>query len=145
MALGVAVGVTLGVAAGVGVGVTVGAGDGVGVESLYSSALALMVGKPIPPTASTIPSGSNVAVCRALALLRVLVTFQAPLAGSYSSAFAKAKPLESNPPATSVIPLDNKLAVSPERPVLRLPVALVLRESPLVVSTVLIVLNARAK
>src|SRR4030095_1117319 len=116
-------GVAVGVAVGLGVGVTVGVGDGVGVEALYNSAVALMVGKSSPPAASTIPLDSRTAVCRARALLRLPVTVQVPLAVSYSSALTALRPLLSNPPAASVIPLGNKVAVCPERPVLRLPVA----------------------
>ena len=48
---------------------------------------------------------------------------QVPVAVSYSSALTELVPLLSNPPATSVVPLDNKVAVCPGRPVLRLPVA----------------------
>ena len=47
---------------------------------------------------------------------------QVPLAGSYSSALAKALPSLSDPPATSTIPLDSKVAVCRERAVLRPPV-----------------------
>jgi hypothetical protein len=115
--MGVGVGVPIGVAVGVGVGVEVAVGVAVGVGEgvgpLYSSALVLMVGKSDPPAASAIPLDSNVAVCRALALLRLPVTAQAPLAGSYSSALAKAKPLVSKPAAASVVPLDNRVAECP--------------------------------
>ena len=123
--MGVAVGVGLAVGVGVAVGVTVGVAVGVGegVGPLYSSALVLMVGKSDPPAASTMPLGSKTAVCRALALLRLPVNVQVPLAGSYSSALAKVKPLVSNPAAASVVPLDNRVAVCPNRPVVRLPVA----------------------
>jgi hypothetical protein len=84
LGVGVSLGVALGVGVGVGlgVGVTEGVGDGVGEEALYNSALALMVGKSIPPAASTIPLDSRIAVCRARALLRLPVTVQVPLAGS---------------------------------------------------------------
>ena len=117
------VGVALGVEVGVGVAVGVTVGVGVGIWAVYSSALALMVGKSDPPAASTFPLDSKVAVCRARALLRLPVNVQVPLAGSYSSALAKVKPLVSNPAAASVVPLDNRVAVCPNRPVVRLPVA----------------------
>lgn len=60
----VAVGVGEGVGVRLGVGVAVGVIVGVGPEGAYSSALAKAV--PLisrPPAATTIPSGSNVAVC----------------------------------------------------------------------------------
>ena len=86
VALGVAVGVgvTLGVEVGVGVavGVAVGVGVGVGVGPLYSSVLVLIVGKSDPPAASTLPLERKVAVCRALALLRLPVNVHVPLVGS---------------------------------------------------------------
>ncbi len=50
------------------------------------------------------------------------MTVQVPLAGSYSSALAEAKPLLSNPPAINTTALGSKVAVCPARPVLRLPV-----------------------
>ena len=48
---------------------------------------------------------------------------QVPLAGSYSSALAKAVPLLSRPPATSTLPFGSNVAVCNKRAVLRLPVA----------------------
>src|SRR5262252_5221715 len=98
---------------GVGVGVTVGVGDGDGAGPLYNSALVLMVGKSDPPAASTIPLESRVAVCRARPLLRLPVKIQVPLSVSYSSALAKVKPVVSNPPEMSAIPLDNKVPACP--------------------------------
>ena len=120
MALGVTVGVGLGVGVALGLGVGVGVGEGAG--PLYSSVLALMVGKSDPPEANTIPFGSKFAACRARALLRLPVNVQVALVVSYNSALAKVKPVVSNPPAMRVIPLDNKVAVCPPRPVLRFPV-----------------------
>jgi len=105
----VTLGVEVGVAVGVGVGVAEGVGVGVG--PLYNSALALMVGKSDPPAASTMPLDSKSAVCRARASFRLPVAVQAPLAASYSSALAKAKPFVSNPAAARVVPLDNRVAV----------------------------------
>jgi len=50
------------------------------------------------------------------------VAIQVPLAGSYNSALARMPILGPNPPATSTIPLGNKVAVCCSRPVFRLPV-----------------------
>src|SRR5439155_6529349 len=70
---GVAVGVGVAVAVGVGVGVTPGSNV---------SAVARMPSLFFPPATSTLPSGSNVAVYRHRALLRLPVTVQFPVAGS---------------------------------------------------------------
>jgi hypothetical protein len=93
VALGVAVGVGVELGVGVAVAVAVGVGDGVDAGPLYSSALALMVGKSIPPAASTIPSDSRVAVCRPRALFKLSVPVQVPLVVSNSSALAELTPL----------------------------------------------------
>ena len=82
VALGVAVGVGVTLGVEVGVGVAVGVGVGVGVGPLYSSVLVLIVGKSDPPAASTLPLERKVAVCRALALLRLPVNVHVPLVGS---------------------------------------------------------------
>ena len=42
-----------------------------------------------PPATSTLPLGSNVAVCQKRAVLRLPVALQVPLAGSYSSALVR--------------------------------------------------------
>ena len=75
----------------------------------YSSALAGL--PPVCPTAtSTLPLGSNVAVCKERAMLRLPVAVQVPLAGSYSSALVKTTPVPC-PPATSTLPLGSNVAV----------------------------------
>ena len=71
----------------------------------YSSALLRAL--PLnPPATSTLPLGSNVAVGDRRAVVRLPVSLQVPLAGSYSSAL----PLLS-PAATSTLPLDSNVAV----------------------------------
>ena len=76
----------------------------------YSSLLVRDVGPLKPPVTSTLPFGSSVAVCRARAVLKVLVAPHVPVAGSYSSALASdAEPLK--PPATRTVPFGNKVAL----------------------------------
>src|SRR5437870_12251327 len=83
IAPGVGVGVAVGVAVGVGVGAGVGVGDG---WLSYSSALAIALLLSSPPATSTMPLGSNVAVCRSRATLRLPVAVQIPVGGSDRSA-----------------------------------------------------------
>src|SRR5439155_9811479 len=77
----------------------------------------------IPAATSTLPSGSNVAVCAKRAVLRLPVALHVPLAGSYSSALLTG-PLLLCPPATSTLPSGSNVAVGAERAVVRLPVLL---------------------
>ena len=77
------------------------------VAGSYSSALVLLLN---PPATSTLPLGSNVAVCKSRAALRPPVAVQLPVAGSYSSALVK-RPLRFSPPATSTLPLGSNVAV----------------------------------
>src|SRR5438445_13513766 len=93
---GVAVGVAVAVAVAVGVGVGVGVTPGSNV-----SAVARMPSLFFPPATSTLPSGSDVAVYRHRALLRLPVTVQFPVAGSYISASAKEHWLPARLTATS--------------------------------------------
>src|SRR4029077_14255336 len=74
-----------------------------------------------PPATSTLPLGSNVAVCLARPMLRLPVALPVPLAGSYSSALLGGPP---SPPATSTLPLGSNVAVCLARRMLRVPVAL---------------------
>jgi hypothetical protein len=53
---------------------------------------------------------NKVAVCLSRAALRLPVTVQFPLAGSYNSALAKT-PVLPTPAATSVLPFGNNVAV----------------------------------
>ena len=76
----------------------------------YSSALARKPLAPNPPATSTLPLGSNVAVCRSRPVVRLPVALHVPLAGSYSSALLSA-PLLPAPPATSTLPLGSNVAV----------------------------------
>ena len=76
----------------------------------YSSALVRKT--PFyPPATSTLPLGSNVAVCCRRAVLRLPVALHVPLAGSYSSALGEGLKLLSSPPATSTLPLGSNVAV----------------------------------
>ncbi len=92
----------------------------------YSSALVRKKGKMLlfPPATSTLPLGSNVAVCKSRSMLRLLVALHVPVAGSYTSALLRMPPGIPNPPATSTLPLGSNVAVCNLRRVLRLPVAL---------------------
>ena len=77
---------------------------------------------PVPPTTSTLPLGSSVAVWPERATVRLPVERKLPVAGSYSSAEAgvllRRKFL---PPTTSTLPLWSSVAVWPERVVTMLP------------------------
>jgi hypothetical protein len=107
----VAIGVVVDVGVGLDVGVGVPVGVGVGPEEVYSSALAkALILISTPPAASTMPFGSNVAVNKWRAVLRLPVEAQLPLAGSYSSALAVV-PFKSSPPARSTMPSGSKVAV----------------------------------
>ena len=78
----------------------------------YSSALLRPLPLlPTPAATSTLPLGSNVAVCDRRAVVRLPVSLQLPLAGSYSSALLTATKLASYPPATSTLPLGSNVAV----------------------------------
>src|SRR6266481_4651072 len=90
------------------------------VVGSYSSALVRKT--PLyPPATSTLPLGSNVAVCCRRAVLRLPLASHVPLAASYSSALVLGLKLLSSPPATSTLPLGSNVAVCPSRAVLRLP------------------------
>jgi len=86
---------------------------GVGVGPLYNSALALMVGKSDPPAASTMPLDSKSAVWPSPGVVQATRRGpRPPLAASYSSALAKAKPCSHQiPPRLGFVPLDNRVAV----------------------------------
>src|SRR5436190_5298671 len=75
----------------------------------YSSAL-LQTAIPAPPATSTLPLGSNVAVCPSRAVERLLVKLHVPLDGSYSSALLKEQ-LSSSPAATTSLPCGSNGAV----------------------------------
>src|SRR6516162_11202919 len=67
------------------------------VTGLYSSVVRLPF--VVPPTTSTKPFGSRVAVWPKRARFIRPVAAQVPVEGSYSSALDKTTPLESTPPA----------------------------------------------
>src|SRR6476620_3375021 len=88
----------------------------------YSSALLRRPTK-FPPANSTLPLGSNAAVCCCRAWTRLPVALHVPPAGSYSSALLRV-PLLLDPPTTSALPLRSRVAVLLTRAVPRLPVVL---------------------
>lgn len=96
--------------AGLGRGLGVEVGLGLGGWVPYSSALVRTLLEPSPAATSTEPLDNNVAVCLSRASLRLPVTVQFPLAGSYNSAPAKT-PVLPTPAATSALPFGNKVAV----------------------------------
>jgi hypothetical protein len=76
----------------------------------YSSALLKTTKLLIPPATSTLPAGSNVAVCKTRPATRLPVTVHLPVAGSYSSALLKNN-MPLYPPATSTLPEGSNVAV----------------------------------
>jgi len=64
----------------------------------------------LPPATSTMPLGRRVAVWESRAVLKLPVSEQVPVAGSYSSALVRA-PVPSFPPATSTVPLSSNVDV----------------------------------
>src|SRR5207237_10002977 len=118
-----------------------------------SICLVYMVGIGAWPPTSTRPSGSRTAVLwyvRGLPCIAAGV--QLLVAGSKISACftgisvpGLSTSSRSAPEKAATVPSGSCTAVEYQRPVLRLPVALVLRETPLVLSTALTVLNGRAK
>src|ERR1700722_8991104 len=81
---------------------------------VYNSALARVLPLlPLPPAASTLPWGSNVAVGGPRGVVIEPVDAHVPPAGSYSSALERMPALKLlvAPPATSTIPLGSNVAV----------------------------------
>ena len=104
------------------------------VDGLYSSAEArqgacgLLL--PSPPTTSTSPLASSVAVCDLRAVDMLPITVHVPVVGLYNSALARAAPEGSWPPATSTLPLGSSVAVCAARAVFKLPVVAQVPELP---------------
>ena len=81
------------------------------VVGSYNSALARAMVLPFwPPAISTLPSFSNVAVCKQRAVFMLPVSVKVPVVGSYNSALASTLLLQP-PPAISTLPSLSTVAV----------------------------------
>ena len=90
----------------------------------YSSALLRGPMRPCPPATSTLPLGSNVAVCDARAVVRLPVAVHVPLAGSYSSALVSVAAGIVRSSCYQHFAVGQQRRRVPRRAVVRLPVAL---------------------
>ena len=96
----------------------------VSLTGSYNSTLVVTPLLSSPPATRTSAFCTNVAVCVVRASVRFALVDQRPVDGSKTSTLERKAPEAPVPPATMTMPLFNRVAVWPKRPMDRLPVLL---------------------